>query len=48
LIYITGILLAVFGLPLIATLFNAVVALIWPVPDRRIERALAAHGASEV
>ena len=41
LLYVTGILLAVFGLPLIATLINAAVALMWLVPDRRIEKVLA-------
>ncbi len=40
LFYVTAILLAIFGLPMVATLINAVVALIWLIPDRRIEKVL--------
>ena len=41
LFYIAAILLAITGHPLIATILNALVALIWLVPDRRIEKVLS-------
>ena len=42
-IYIVAIVLAFFS-PMLAGLLYVVVALMWLVPDRRIERAMAQHG----
>ena len=44
LLYLTAILIA-FWLPLVSQAIYVLVALIWLVPDRRIERALAGHEA---
>jgi uncharacterized membrane protein len=43
LLYATAIPVAIFGLPLLAGLLYVVVAIIWLVPDRRIERAMVRH-----
>ena len=47
LLYVTGIVAALLGWPLVADAFYVLVALIWLVPDRRIERALEAREASD-
>ncbi len=46
LIYLAGIVTAFFA-PTVALLFFVAVAVIWVVPDRRLERYIAAHQAQE-
>jgi uncharacterized membrane protein len=46
--YVAALILSLAGFPVIATVLNAVVAMIWLLPDRRIEKALRECNANKV
>lgn len=44
LMYVIALVLALAAYPIVATILNAFVAMMWLIPDRRIEKALAEQG----
>ena len=46
--YIAALILSLSGFPVVATVLNAVVAMIWLRPDRRIEKALRECNANKI